>query len=598
MVRFIGENADTLALQTQTYSLALSTGTPLAQVYTKPTFTQSGASRWTKVFWIGGAPSAISIDHNISYIEATTFVPNYDTSVAITGSAVNNYCNNWKNANTDIGGAGNWTKNMPVTGSRPDIGPYPDWTVLWLYTGNSCLEAAARGNADLAASWTVHIREGAPGKIMLRTDPPGSSTALGHVVSVSGRPTVSGTGNFNTSAADQIHTVGAMGTQGWNDDMAHEPEVASLVYTLTGDFWYLEEAWFWASYDTAGELNYPPYQRFGALGMLNHSQIRAMAWQLRNRVNTAFVSPDGTLEQNYFNTLVDDALACEEGARNITTTAYNGSTAWNLCRNQFATSDSEAGFPGFKQVKPGTVTPLHQWAGGGADFAQDEYGVCSSTGGIQPSPCTTPTVLAATSFFESDYLLYSLGRAKELGYRSGALLSWLGSLYTGMLTDPNFNPFLIDNGRVPTIKLDGSYFSTYADLKTGYGPTWINRTSLGSGNDPDGYAAYAIAGISYLGQEPNGPAAWNFMRGHYNWSVFMNLPKWAIAPRGGAGIVTSSCDLNQDGTVDALDVQLSIGQALGQSPCTGDLAGTGTCNVVDTQRVINAALGGSCRLGP
>jgi hypothetical protein len=61
----------------------------------------------------------------------------------------------------------------------------------------------------------------------------------------------------------------------------------------------------------------------------------------------------------------------------------------------------------------------------------------------------------------------------------------------------------------------------------------------------------------------------------------------------------SACDLLQQGSVDAADVQAAINQALGISPCTNaDLQGNGTCTVVDVQRVINAALGGSCLLGP
>jgi len=59
-----------------------------------------------------------------------------------------------------------------------------------------------------------------------------------------------------------------------------------------------------------------------------------------------------------------------------------------------------------------------------------------------------------------------------------------------------------------------------------------------------------------------------------------------------------SCDLNFDGTIDVIDVQLAINQALGITPCSNaDLIGTGTCNVVDVQRIITAALGGSCHIG-
>ena len=42
----------------------------------------------------------------------------------------------------------------------------------------------------------------------------------------------------------------------------------------------------------------------------------------------------------------------------------------------------------------------------------------------------------------------------------------------------------------------------------------------------------------------------------------------------------SFCDLNQDGVIDILDVQLGISQALGIVPCTtANLDSSGTCTV-------------------
>jgi hypothetical protein len=59
----------------------------------------------------------------------------------------------------------------------------------------------------------------------------------------------------------------------------------------------------------------------------------------------------------------------------------------------------------------------------------------------------------------------------------------------------------------------------------------------------------------------------------------------------------NACDLTTDGKVDAADVQASINMALGTSPCTANIAGSGVCNVVVVQRVINASLGSSCLTG-
>jgi len=55
----------------------------------------------------------------------------------------------------------------------------------------------------------------------------------------------------------------------------------------------------------------------------------------------------------------------------------------------------------------------------------------------------------------------------------------------------------------------------------------------------------------------------------------------------------SACDVNQDGVVNIVDVQLIVNQALGLSPCTA-VNIDGSCDIGAVQRVINAALGQPC----
>jgi hypothetical protein len=62
--------------------------------------------------------------------------------------------------------------------------------------------------------------------------------------------------------------------------------------------------------------------------------------------------------------------------------------------------------------------------------------------------------------------------------------------------------------------------------------------------------------------------------------------------------VRDPCDVNNDGLVNSADVQAAINQSLGITPCgTAALRQAGQCNVIDVQRVIVAALGGTCRTG-
>jgi hypothetical protein len=65
----------------------------------------------------------------------------------------------------------------------------------------------------------------------------------------------------------------------------------------------------------------------------------------------------------------------------------------------------------------------------------------------------------------------------------------------------------------------------------------------------------------------------------------------AASSSGGA---LNACDLNQDGTVNVVDVQLAINMDLGLTACTANLEGLGVCNADVVNRVTTAALGGSC----
>jgi hypothetical protein len=62
-----------------------------------------------------------------------------------------------------------------------------------------------------------------------------------------------------------------------------------------------------------------------------------------------------------------------------------------------------------------------------------------------------------------------------------------------------------------------------------------------------------------------------------------------------AQVSENRCDIDTDGTVNVVDVQLGINQAMGINPCiSADIDLNGSCNVVDVQLLINAAMGQSC----
>jgi hypothetical protein len=569
-VRFISEISNTETLQDQAYSLALTTGNASpATVYTKASFTHSALQRWTKGFWIAGDPTAgmtDDIDMNLAYLASTKTIYNYDTSLTINPATVSsNLCTTWNNlssANKDIGAAGLWDKTSGAGGgASDDIGPLTDYTTDWAYTGSNCLRNVALGQYDLGGGWPVHVREGKTGKILNRVDTPGSNTGLGHLLSISGRPSVNGITNFNTSVGDQVNPVGTVTAQSWNYEPGHAHAAGVYEYYLTGDPWYLEEAWFWAGFSASNDYH-GTYHRgpTGAEGTLNHAQLRTASWELRDFVQSYAVSPDASPEKTYFQQLANDGMACEEGLHNITTGAFNGNPEWLYCNaNSNINTDLRALlFSGYNGVTQGAMPPLHQYwgakgLGNETTFNEDEYGLCSGEGQVPADFCTNPnpvTVAAGGSLFEYDYWMIVVGRAKEVGFQADALETWGAAYFTGMLTDPGFNPYLADNGRLPVIKQTGGYFTTFADLLTGYQTApvnWHGVTSFHYLGSPDSFLDYMTAAVSFMKGETNGTAAWNFVSTHGQSNATRAAqPKWALVPRSltpVAPTITTTCPL-------------------------------------------------------
>jgi len=108
------------------------------------------------------------------------------------------------------------------------------------------------------------------------------------------------------------------------------------------------------------------------------------------------------------------------------------------------------------------------------------------------------------------------------------------------------------------------------------------------------------------GPPPSGLAPPNGTFGRF--AYFPALGKYALVNKatnnaytltlGALGSHGPTCDLNGDGVVNIVDVQVSINQALGTLPCTtADLQQNGQCNAIDVQRLITASLTGVCTIG-
>lgn len=177
-------------LQNLIYTLTLKTGnTSPTTVLTTSYLPHAGGARWTKSYWIGGAPpKEVDIDHNTAYLMATRFIPYYNLTVAnLTESRKTANWNSWQSAAKDLFDPGFWTKYMPSTGGRDDIGIITKQNSDMLFSqGDWRMREIALANADLAGSWSMQVREGDPNRWF---DKSKSVRALGKTVSMYGRPT-------------------------------------------------------------------------------------------------------------------------------------------------------------------------------------------------------------------------------------------------------------------------------------------------------------------------------------------------------------------------------------------------------------------------
>jgi hypothetical protein len=415
-------------------------------------------------------------------------------------------------------------------GGRPDIGPYTQWGTNWLYSGDHRSAETALKMADLAGAWPMNIREGNPTKSLDRAQVvPG----LGRTISVSSRPTIClfTAALFNYSAtkpADKIKVVGPMTSGGWAGDGAHQPDAFSVPYTLTGDYWYLEQMQLWAGFSAArynGAANTATSGRgpTGSEGGV-HDEVRGDGWVVRNRAEAAFLSPDDTPEKAYFTTLVNDALATWEGERRIHGTAFEGSTnwTWGLKEGQ---QDAQGTWSVVVNGAWHSIGPpdLNFW-----DNNTAITGFNDGTNNIR--------VGGGTSEWMTYYLLYSLGRIKELGFASDALLQWSGKNLVTQLTDPTYNPYLLGAYQTPVMKSDGTYFKNWGEVKEGFPQSLRDLTTWPSSaypTAPDGYTFNAMAAAAMITGLPGGQDAWSKLRQMIgsNLSVLTNDPRFAILPR-------------------------------------------------------------------
>lgn len=267
-------------------------------VYSKNQLTHYHHARWRKIFWWGSEPQ-IHIQHDTNYLISSKAIPNYDQSVVITTSALDNINNKWLNAPTEPMGSGMLQAAMPTPGGRPDIGPLPQWAVMYILSMDPISKKIALGTGDLAGSWPIHYRDKKTDfPVSIITYPYGSAFRLAsHNTDASGK-------NWSFSSC-AVASDCESPPFNYNPDTNHQPSMAYLPYLVTGDYFYLEELQFWANYNAIATS---PYYREFAKGLVKLHEVRGQAWSLRTMGQVAYITPDSHAMKQYFSDIVNANL--------------------------------------------------------------------------------------------------------------------------------------------------------------------------------------------------------------------------------------------------------------------------------------------------
>lgn len=546
-------------------------------------------ARWRKVFWRNVAPS-VDVKPNLAYLMASGAVPNYDpavipgagitslntrwstasgtTNVAITGSTYTNGTGNYagqtgytpdNNYATGPMGIGIVSPFMPQTGGRPEIGPLPQWDAVYMLSGDPSIKNIVNASGDLAGGWPIHYRDANKGFPLSISDYPYAGTQCG----------ASNCTDPSTGRVYQLPlcTSGDCTTP-FIPDSAHQAAFAYLPYLLTGDYYYLEELQFWATWNALHAT--PAYRHFDQ-GLTVWDQVRGMAWTIRTLAQAAAFTPDTQLgsaaPKTYYTNLINSNLTWYSNyasthtsqlgalgdlsypaytfngrsiaAKDFTQTGsgafvystpvtQNGSgaafTGTGSGTNLTVTGVQGYIYTGSLVTGPGvpantTITSQTSGIPGDAGVYVTNNATTSSSNSLSASPPNT--AFTGIALWQDDFLTWSVNNALQLGFTSAtAIASFKSSFPVGRMT-AGTNFCWIDGAR---------YYLTLRDTVSA--PMYSTWAAVTAGN-----FGGLTAGGGYLNQGCNTAAQANWLTAYDRMdpgTVFIQgqMPRYASSAEG------------------------------------------------------------------
>jgi hypothetical protein len=254
--------------------------------FTKTALNHYHHARWHKIFWRN--EPTVQLTYDIAYFIKSRAVWNYDRTIRIAESILSDFQRRLTSADNGPMGQGLLTLYMPTTGARPDIGPLPQWSAIFLLSQDPRAKSVVLATGDVSGSTPTHYRdESTDQPVRIDGHPTGVIPMYGHL------------------EGNEILPHPKNGDTPWTIDSAHQPSLAYLPYLISGDKYYLDEVMFWANFNM---LIVPPGARQQSKGLLFYNQIRAIAWSLRSLGEAARILADRHPMKSYFVARLNDNL--------------------------------------------------------------------------------------------------------------------------------------------------------------------------------------------------------------------------------------------------------------------------------------------------
>ncbi|WP_156038158.1 hypothetical protein [Acidiphilium angustum] len=274
-------------------------------IYTSGTITQNGTSvySWNQLYqtqyqcWLyecgTDARYAASVQLDPAYLIKAAVIQPYGITKGVDATAIVGYENGTASPGWLAPLATNGVDTgMPGTGGRPDIGYETQSATVALITQDPravdycCAQADASGSAP----WNIYD---AANECFV-------STANYPDLWIDGRAALGKPGDPTSQGLTQRQT----GTpQNWDLDQAHQPDLSFVPWLYTARRHYLDQVMMQGAWSVVCQYNRPmtiPGTTTVVKQSLWGSQVRGIAWMLRQVSNAGLFAPDGSSYATYF----------------------------------------------------------------------------------------------------------------------------------------------------------------------------------------------------------------------------------------------------------------------------------------------------------